>query len=129
MKKLICLVVLLCATSVQAQTPSWERYAQSDDTVRYFDKFRRVVMSGMAFVWDLHDLGQERSDGSKAYRSVLYPTEYNCRTVQKRVLSVHKMSGRMGDGETVAEDSVVGAWTDVLPGSPEDRLMASACQP
>ncbi len=127
MKKLL-LLVLLCASAL-AQAKDWERYAQSGDTALYYDKFRRVIMSGMAFVWDLHDLDRQAEQDGKAFRSVLYPTEVNCRTVQKRVLSSHKMSGPMGSGETVAEDTMVGAWTDVQPGTPDDRLMAAACRP
>lgn len=127
MKKLLVLVLLSATALAHAQT--WEAYAQSPDTTRYFDKFRRVVMSGMAFVWDMHDLGREAVEEGKAYRSVLYPTEYNCRTVQKRVLSSHKMSEPMGSGATVAESTIVGPWTDVLPGSADDRLMVAACSP
>lgn len=121
-------LTLLCAASL-AQGQTWERYAQSGDATQYFDKFRRVVMSGMAFVWDLHDLRSESAADGKRWRSVLYPTEYNCRTVQKRILSSHKMSGPMGSGDTVAEDSVVGPWLDVQPGTADDRLMAAACSP
>ncbi len=127
MKKLLVLA-LLCASSL-AHAKDWERYAQSADTVLYFDKFRRVMMSGMAFIWDLHDLKSESVQDGKAFRSILFPTEVNCRTVQKRVLSSHKMSGPMGSGETIAENTVVGAWTDVLPGTPDDRLIVAACTP
>lgn len=127
MKKFLALILLCAASLAQAQT--WERYAQSGDATQYFDKFRRVVMSGMAFVWDLHDLRSESSEAGKAWRSVLYPTEVNCRAVKKRVLSSHKMSGPMGSGDTVAEDTVVGPWMDVQPGTADDRLMVAACSP
>lgn len=127
MKKFLALILLCAASLAHAQT--WERYAQSGEATRYFDKFRRVVMSGMAFVWDLHDLRSESSADGKAWRSVLYPTEVNCRTVQKRVLSTHKKSGAMGGGDTVEEDSLVGPWVDVQPGTADDRLMAAACSP
>lgn len=135
MKKLLVLALLFASISAQggnpsdAHTPTWERYAQSGEEVRYYDKFRRVIMSGMAFVWDMHELPAEAVEDGKTYRSVLYPTEYNCRQVKKRVLSSHKMSGSMGAGESVAENTTVGAWTDVLPGTPDDRLMVAACSP
>lgn len=135
MKKLLVLALLCAGALARAQapadpqTPTWERYAQSGAEVRYFDKFRRVIMSGMAFVWDLHELRAEANEGGKSYRSVLYPTEVNCRTLQKRILSSHKMADSMGGGETVAEHTLVGAWTEVLPGSAEDRLVAVACTP
>lgn len=127
MKKLFALILLCAASLAHAQT--WERYAQSGDATQYFDKFRRVVMSGMGFVWDLHDLRSESTEAGKTWRSVLYPTEYNCRAVKKRVLSAQKMSGPMGSGETVAEDTTVGPWVDVQPGTADDRLMVAACSP
>lgn len=127
MKKLLLLILLSFASLTQAQT--WERYAHSGDATQYYDKFRRVLMSGMAFVWDLHDLRSESSADGKSYRSVLYPTEVNCRTLQKRALSTHKMSGPMGSGDTVVEESLVGPWVDVQPGTADDRLMVAACSP
>lgn len=133
MKKLLALILLSVAALAHAQAPTqgptWERYAQSGEAIQYFDKFRRVLMSGMAFVWDLHDLRGQSADTGKAWRSVLYPTEVNCRTVQKRVLSTHKMSGPMGSGDTIEEDTLVGPWVDVRPDTADHRLMVAACTP
>ncbi len=119
------LSALLLASSSFAQ--SWERYANTENEIRYFDPYRMVVMSGMAFIWDLHDLHAEGSEQGRVYRSVLYPTEYNCRGEKKRVLSVHKMADKMGMGESVAEHTLVGHWTEVQPDTPDGRLMKAAC--
>ncbi len=125
MKKLFALGALLLASSSFAQ--SWEHYARTEGENRYFDPVRMVVMSGIAFIWDMHDLHAEGSEGGKAYRSVLYPTEYNCRFERKRVLSVLKMTDKMGRGASVAENTLVGQWIDVQPGTPDSRLMKAAC--
>lgn len=125
MKRLLPLMCLLLACNAYAE--NWSRYAVNRDATRYYDTVRRVVMSGMAIVWDLHDLATEVSEQGKSYRSVLYPTEYNCRHLRKRVLSVIKMGGRMGSGEMVAEETVVGDWRDVLPSSADEDLMVLAC--
>ncbi len=125
MRTLIAAGALLLASSVHAQ--SWEHYAKTEGENRYYDPVRMVVMSGIAFIWDLHDLHGETNEQGKVYRSVLFPTEYNCRGGKKRVLSVHKMAEKMGQGECVAEDTLVGHWIEVQPGTPDSRLMKAAC--
>lgn len=126
MKTLFALACLLFSASSFAD--SWHRYASTDGANRYYDPYRKVVMSGMAVIWDLHELPSDASDGGRVYRSVLYPTEYNCRKEQRRVLSMHRMAGRMGDGEMVQESTLVGHWVDVQPGTPEASLMQAACR-
>ncbi len=125
MKNLLALGALLFASSSFAQ--SWAHYANTEAENRYFDPYRMVVMSGVAFIWDLHDLHVEGNEQGRVYRSVLYPTEYNCRSAKKRVLSVHKMADKMGRGESVAEETLVGHWIDVEPDTPDSRLMKAAC--
>ena len=125
MKRLLPLLGLLLACDAMAE--SWERYARNREATLYYDRVRRVAMSGMAIIWDLHDLATEASEQGKPYRSVLYPTEYNCRHLRKRVLSVMKMEGRMGSGAVVMENTMVGEWRDVQPATPEDELMRIAC--
>lgn len=125
MKKLLALGIWLFVPASFAQT--WENYANTDGESRYYDPYRRVMMSGIAFIWDLHDLKAEASEGGQVYRSVLYPTEYNCRSAKKRVLSTHKMADKMGRGELVAETTQTGYWIDVQPDMPDSRLMFAAC--
>lgn len=125
MKRWLGLTALLIASSSFAQ--SWTHYAKTDGENRYFDPYRMVVMSGVAFIWDLHDLHTEASEQGKVYRSVLYPTEYNCRGEKKRVLSAHKMTEKMGQGDSIAESTLVGHWIDVEPDTPDSRLMKAAC--
>ena len=127
MKKLLALGILLSAAASSAFAQSWEHYANTEAENRYYDPYRMVVMSGVAFIWDLHDLHAEVNEQGKVYRSVLYPTEYNCRVEKKRVLSSHKMADKMGRGDTVAEHTLVGQWIDVAPGTPDSRLMKAAC--
>ncbi len=125
MKRSLALAALLVASSSFAQ--SWEHYAKTDAENRYFDPYRMVVMSGVAFIWDLHDLHAEGSEQGQVYRSVLYPTEYNCRGAKKRVLSAHKMTEKMGRGQSVADTTLVGQWVDVQLDTPDGRLMKAAC--
>ncbi len=125
MKRLLPLLALLLACDAFAE--NWERYARNREATRYYDTVRRVAMSGMAIIWDLHDLAAEASEQGKSYRSVLYPTEFNCRHLRKRVLSVLKMDGRMGSGAVVSENTMVGEWIDVPTSTPEAELMRIAC--
>jgi hypothetical protein len=126
MKKWICLC--LCLSAVPALANSWVRYAQNDDAFRYYDKLRMVNMSGTAYIWDMQDLKNPATDASgQSYRSVLYPTEFSCRKHLRRVLSTHKMSGGMGEGFLVSEQTAVGQWLEVMPDTPDDELMKAVC--
>ena len=127
MKSLITLALL--AAALPAAAENWVRYAQNGDASRYYDKERVLVMSGTAFIWDLHDLRADTPglDG-KNHRSVLYATEVNCRKEQWRVLSYHQMAGAMGAGAKVAEHSTVSEWKRAAEQTAEARLMAIACE-
>ena len=87
-----------------------------------------VNMSGTAYIWDMQDLKNPATDASgQSYRSVLYPTEFSCRKHLRRVLSTHKMSGGMGEGFLVSEQTAVGQWLEVMPDTPDDELMKAVC--
>ena len=119
----------LLVTALPAAAENWVRYAQNADASRYYDKERVLLMSGTAFIWDLHDLRAETPgiDG-KPHRSVTYATEVNCRKEQVRVLSYQQMAGNMGAGPMVAEHSLVGEWKSPSQQSAESRLMMIACE-
>jgi len=127
MKRIFFTALLM--VSLPAAAENWVRYAQSDDVSRYYDKERVLLMSGTAFIWDLHDLRAETAgiDG-KPHRSVTYATEVNCRKEQVRVLSYQQMAGSMGAGPMVAEHSLVGDWKSPSQQSAESRLMMIACE-
>lgn len=127
MKRIFFTAVLMA--SLPAAAENWVRYAQSSDLSRYYDKERVLLMSGTAFIWDLHDLRAETAgiDG-KPHRSVTYATEVNCRKELIRVLSYQQMAGSMGAGPMVAEQSLVGEWKSPAQPSAEARLMAIACE-
>ncbi len=127
MKSLLAIVLL--AAALPATAENWVRYAQTNDASRYYDKERTILMSGTAFIWDLHDLGAETAGlGGKPHRSVLHAIEVNCRKEQHRVLSFHQMAGAMGAGPMVGEHSMVGEWRKAADQSAESRLMAIACE-
>ena len=123
------MTIALLAAALPATAENWVRYAQSADVSRYYDKERVLLMSGTAFIWDLHDLQAETAgiDG-KPHRSVTYATEVNCRKERIRVLSYQQMAGSMGAGPMVAEQSLVGEWKSPAQQSAEERLMAIACE-
>jgi hypothetical protein len=127
MKRLFFTALLLASLPVAAE--NWVRYAQTGEVSRYYDKERVLLMSGTAFIWDLHDLRAEAAgiDG-KPHRSVTYATEVNCRKELVRVLSYQQMAGPMGAGAMVAEQSLVGEWKSPAQQSAEWRLMAIACE-
>lgn len=123
------ILVALLAAALPAAAENWVRYAQSGDTSRYYDKERVLLMSGTAFIWDLHDLRADTPgiDG-KIHRSVTYATEVNCRKEQMRVLSYQQMAGPMGAAPMVAEHSMVSEWKTPAHQTAESRLMAIACE-
>jgi hypothetical protein len=127
MKRIVFIALLVA--SLPAAAENWARYAQNGDASRYYDKERVLLMSGTAFIWDLHDLVAETPGISgKAHRSVMYATEVNCRKEQVRVLSYQQMAGAMGAGPMVGEHSMVGEWKTPAQQSAEFRLMAIACE-
>jgi len=74
------MTIALLAAALPAAAENWVRYAQVDDASRYYDKERVLLMSGTAFIWDLHDLRAETAgNDGKPHRSVTYATEVNCR--------------------------------------------------
>ena len=127
MKKWLFPCAFLIATPTLAE--NWVPYAQTNQVSRYYDKLRMVNMSGNAFIWDLHDLQGAVTDASgKTYQSVLYPTEFSCRKHQRRILSTHKMSDRMGAGSLITEQNMVGEWVDVAPQTrSEERRVGKEC--
>ncbi len=124
-KLLLSLLGLLLMSDALAA--HWQAYARNREGGRYYDPTRRISMSGSAIVWDLHDLPEGVSEQGKVVRSVLYPTEVNCRQHRMRVLSVLKMDGPMGGGALVHENTLVGDWREIMAGTPEERLMDLAC--
>jgi len=119
----------LLAAAIPAAAENWVRYAQTADASLYYDKERMVLMSGTAFIWDLHDLREETSGAqAKSHRSVLHAVEVNCRKEQLRVLSFHRMTGAMGAGAIAGEHSLVGEWKTPPDNSAESRLMTVACE-
>ena len=62
----IAVACLLLSSSSWAE--AWQRYANAEDANRYYDPYRKVVMSGIAFIWDLHELQAEGSEGGRARR-------------------------------------------------------------
>ncbi len=54
MKTLLTILLALIPTTLLAQ--NWVRYAESDQSLMYFDSLRTRKMGDTAFVWDLHDL-------------------------------------------------------------------------
>ena len=127
MKRLFFLSLILIAAP--AWSESWELYAKTEEAVLYFDEHRRVVMSGTAFIWDLHDFRNIAIDAAgQSYRSILYATEYNCRKETRRVLSAQRMQDSYGKGAIVSENMQVGEWEQIVPHSPAAKLMIAACQ-
>ncbi len=123
------LALILFAAALPAAAENWTRYAQVGDVSRYYDKERVLLMSGTAFIWDLHDLHTEAAGiHGKPHRSVTYATEINCRKDQLRVLSYQQLAGSMGVGPVVAEHSLVGDWETPEPQSAKARLMMIACE-
>jgi hypothetical protein len=127
MKKLLTLLLLCCAAPVLAQ--HWVRYAESDESVMYFDSLRTRKMGDTAFVWDLHDIKSDATDApGKHYRSILYAVEYQCRARKWRVLSVSRHAQPMGAGKPVYEEAGAGAFAEATPGSRADQLFVHICE-
>ena len=127
MKKLLTILLVCLATPTLAQ--HWVRYAESDESLMYFDSLRTRKMGDTAFVWDLHDLKSAATDTSgKSYRSVLYAVEYQCRTRKWRVLGTSRHAQSMGAGKPVSEESGAMAFAEAGPGSRAEQLFNHVCE-
>jgi hypothetical protein len=127
MKKIIFVLLFLVIGSAHAQ--QWIPYSQTSQGTQYFDLQRAITMGGSAaFILDLHDMKSEAKDAEgKAYRSIIYAREFNCRKEQSRVLSWQRKSESMGNGAVVSEHSQVSEWSDVKTPN-ATRLMMAACE-
>lgn len=127
MKKILLLLILCVLDSAYAQ--QWIPYSQTSQGTQYFDLQRAITMGGSSsFILDLHDMKSEATDADgKAYRSILYSREFNCRKEQQRVLGWQRMSESMGNGAVVSEYSQVSEWSDVKTQNAK-RLMMAACE-
>jgi hypothetical protein len=127
MKKLFAICLLLCAFPVSAQ--GWVRYAENDDGMMYFDSLRTRKMGDTSFVWDLHNFSAPVKDqNGKTFQSALYAIEYNCRAQKRRILGSSRLSGAMGVGDTVSEETLVSEWRDAFPGSLAGELFRHICE-
>lgn len=127
MKKAAAFALLLAALPASA-TEIWIRYAETDAATLYFDSLRTRKMGDTSFVWDLHDLKAETSDASgRAYRSVTYAIEYQCRARKRRVLGIQRYTGAMATG-SVVEETLTGEWTPTPPGSLGGQLFDHICE-
>lgn len=127
MKKITALVLLLAALPACAQ--GWVRYAETEESLLYFDSLRTRKMGDTAFVWDLHDLKAEGRDAQgKTYRSALYATEYQCRARKHRTLGITRHAEPMGRGAAVSEDSGAGNWMETKPDSLAGELFKHVCE-
>ena len=127
MKSFLTLLLLCCTTPVMAQ--HWARYAESDESLMYYDSLRTRKMGDTAFVWDLHDLKNAATDpAGKPYQSVLYAVEYQCRARKWRVLGISRHPQGMGIGKPVSEEAGAMAFTEAGPGSRAEQLFNHVCE-
>ena len=127
MKKILSLLILFVLGQAHAQ--QWIPYSQTSQGTQYFDLQHAVTMGGSAaFILDLHDMKSDANDAEgKAYRSIIYAREFNCRKEQQRILSWQRKSQSMGNGDIVSEYSQVSEWSDVKTPNAK-RLMMEACE-
>ncbi len=127
MKKAAAFALLLAALPAYA-TEIWIRYAETDTATLYFDSLRTRKMGDTSFVWDLHNLKAEATDaGGKAYHSVMYAIEYQCRARKRRLLGIQRYTGAMGKG-AVVEETLTGEWTPTPPDSLGGQLFDHICE-
>ena len=127
MKSFLTVLLLCCTAPVMAQ--QWVRYAESDESLMYYDSLRTRKMGDTAFVWDLHDLKNVTTDASgKPYQSVLYAMEYQCRTRKWRVLGSSRHTQSMGAGKPVSEEAGAKAFAEAEPGSRAEQLFNHVCE-
>ncbi len=127
MKSFLTVLLLCCTTPAMAQ--QWVRYAESDESLMYYDSLRTRKMGDTAFVWDLHDLKRAGTDpAGKSYQSVLYAVEYHCRARKWRVLGTSRHAQGMGIGKPVSEEAGAMAFTEAGPGSRAEQLFNHVCE-
>jgi hypothetical protein len=127
MKSFLTALLLCCTAPAMAQ--HWVRYAESDESLMYYDSLRTRKMGDTAFVWDLHDLKNAATDpAGKPYQSVLYAIEYQCRARKWRVLGTLRHPQHMGAGKPVSEEAGAMAFADAVPSSRAEQLFNQVCE-
>jgi len=122
--RLIATVLLM--TFAGSAWAEWVKYAESKETVEYYDpatikkrgKFRRV--------WMVSDLKRR---GTRNELSRLLLAEYDCEENRWRIPFVSAQSERMAGGETLGTDDSGNVWNDIAPQTAPGIVLQIVCRP
>jgi len=123
---LIGLILLVTTTAVGAE---WTRSGSSDSDIIYVDKATIRRIGNLVKMWDLTDYktAQKTVDG-KSFLSDKGLSEFDCKEGRKRILAFSLLSGQMGNGKVIYDNSNVrDEWEPILPGSVNEISWKIAC--
>ena len=129
MKRLI-LIVLLVLSGGPAYA-EWvmvtSSYHQEGYSV-YIDPVTIRRQGDLVKMWDLTDFEKMQTAARYAYLSSKVQREFDCAGERVRTLAGAEFSDRMGRGNAVTSDSILGEWEPVVPNSVGQVLWNHACE-
>lgn len=127
MKKVIAftLFVLTCSTA----SAGWKQFGAAGGPARYVD-LDRVVSTDATTVraWQMlsFETPQEYEKG-RHFRSIVSQSEYNCKTMEMRMVYGVVYTQAMGEGEVVATEQGNQRWKPVIPFSFDESALKLVC--
>jgi hypothetical protein len=78
-------------------------------------------------MWDLKDYKTVQNYSGDSYLSDKGQMEYDCKEEKVRMLAISALSGQMGKGKAVYNNSDTSKWSPISPGSVGEALWKIAC--
>ncbi len=107
----------------------WTRVGEGDNGITMYANLATIRKRGdMAKMWILMDFKTvQQAESGERYLSAENQREYNCSEEQSRRVTINWFSGNMTSGKLGFNDSSLGQWTPVRPGSLDEVWFKVAC--
>jgi hypothetical protein len=119
------IVTVLLMTFAGSAWAAWVKYAESKNTVEYYDPATIKTKSTFRRVWMISDLKQR---GKYGERSRLFLAEYDCEEKRWRIPFVSAQSEPMAGGETLGTDDSGNVWSRIAPQTAPAIVLQIVCQ-
>jgi len=119
---------LLLALALLVTGPAWADWllvTESNDHYEYIDATTIRRDRNLRKVWELQDLKLRHKDGEMSRR---YRSEYDCKEIRFRFLSVTSFADSMGRGKVTAMETAQSpGWTDIAPNTIAETTLKFVC--
>lgn len=119
------IVALLLTTLTASAWGEWVKYAETKDTVEYYDPATIKRKSNVRRVWMITDL---KLRGKYDELSQIFLSEFDCKEQRWRILFVSAQSARMGGGATLGTDDSGETWNDIAPKTASGVMLNIVCE-